>query len=301
MNVWATGRLGRRGEQKALSMECVEINMHRWAACVTLASLLLAGCSSPASDLDDNLAAGAPDAAPPVVDAFSMPMSASDCLELGVVILVSMAHAQSQLPEGFVAADAQAFFGSPTPFNRAAVFLTNTRCDTTDLAEAGLTEALVGITIEDPGLPANGTATVHFYEPARGTDTPAMRLLMDRVGWATQADSIQSTAAFVPLVQGSGVVSNNGTAVYDMAVRASPMPATFSGTYRWWQQTPLGVGLFDYTLSVDGYIGHATCNIAPGAVAARAAGTTTCTDANSVGVIAPGLSFEGGFQWLGLV
>ncbi len=287
----------------SISPASVVCSMRQAIIASTLVCLLLAGCTSPGSSGTDSSDLAGADLPPElvVVEPFDVAFSASDCLELGVVIFVSLQHAQSLLPEGFVAADAQDFLGTPTPFNRAAVFLTDTHCAQSNLSADPLTEALIGITIEAPDLPATGEATVHFYQLAAGTQTGKVAELLSRVNWTIQADEMTAALSSGPLLQATGSVSLNGTKVYDLGVTSSPMTTAFGGTYRWWQQTPYGVGLFDYTLEVDGYLGRATCTITPGTLAAKAAATTSCATAEALGIIADGLEFTGGFQWLGRV
>lgn len=235
------------------------------------------------------------------LEPFVEPFTLTGCTETGVIFLVGFDQAASALPEGFEPADAAAFFGAPAPMGEAAVFLTATRCEAWTGAAGGVDEALIGITIQPPDAPGDRSDAVDLYTLGTGTSTPASVDRLERLGWERFADSISNDVQGLPVAQGSGEVLAGDDLVYRFSMIGPAQTLTFQDTYRWWHAADQGLAYVDFEIEVDAYVGTATCEIAQGSPAFRAAGATACTDPSTTAVAIEAFDTDGTWAFLGPV
>lgn len=244
-------------------------------------AVLVSGCSDPGNSKGSG-DAELPTDVPPVLDfAFEV----SGCKEVTLVLFVDFAQADKTTPTGFTAADASVLLGLPAPLGMGAVLLTNAICETASNDPNGYAEGAIAVLVEDPGVPGVDAAPYNFYESALVIPNGTVRDGLAAAGWNLVGESVWSLVDSVgPVWVGSGIVARGGeddSFFYSVLGQPAAAGPTMTGTFRWWQKVPTGLGYLDYTFTAQAYFGPGDC-IIPSGPAGDAAGIGACGPTDAV-------------------
>jgi hypothetical protein len=260
-----------------------------WALAV---AALLAGC------LDDADLPTVPSGTVAPSALITVANNATACTRVFPAIVVDRAHAQTFLPEGFVAADASAFFGQDQATDRGVLIVSGMRCQASEWSPAGYREAMAGIFVEPPIADPDRAEHEHFYEIARlfPEHEPQSRTLAD-LGWTRFGDEVVLAYMGSPSHAASMRVMDGDGAVFSVTVPTAPAPDEFSGTYhiRWWHETAVGLGFHEYSFAPDAFLGEGTCDAPSGSLVASIMQATSCRGV--LVMTGPAFDVEGRFRF----
>lgn len=201
---------------------------------------------------------------------------ASDCAEVDGYFFIDPGHAQSLLPDGFVAADASLLFGAPAPTGKGGVFVGTIVCGPSSLDAVPFAASLVAVIVQPPDVAGERPAATNMYELAHGTSSPLLRERLQSLEWPVFADAIASAVTEAGVVAGSGSASDQDGEVFSLSVDGPPRQVPVQGTFRWWHDAPAGLSYFDYEVDLVLSSGAGSCSIRAGSVVAEATGVTSC-------------------------
>lgn len=240
---------------------------------------------------------------------FELPATISDCVEVFAFILVDMAQAQSGLPEGFTAKDAQDFFVGagipfPAPTGMGVIVLTIPMCEGSEFEGGGpLTTGDLYIYIEQPDLGSDHPlepVVFDFYEAAIYTTGKRQLRVLSSIGYtAIKATSAESIFSPLPVGPGSGSseVSEAEGQVGQFEYVAG-VDSALDGKARFFQQTGAGTGYFELEAHDEEVIVGPVTQCTLGLHAAKVVGATSCSPGSAYAVVFPDGTFTGVFRWL---
>lgn len=265
--------------------------------------VLIAGALSPSSVAAKKR--GSPSPKKP----FELPATIQDCVEVFAFILVDLEQAQSALPKGFTAKDAQDFVAGagvpfPAPTGMGVVVLTVPMCQGSEFEEGGpLTTADLYIYVQQPDLgPAHPLEPVlfDFYEVAIYTTGERQFRILDSVGYnvikPASAESI-----FSPLPIGPGMGSSEVSEAEGQVGQfefVAGVDSSLDGKARFFHQTRTGTGYFELEAHEEEVVVGPVTQCALGLVAAEVVGSTSCQPGDAYAVVFPDGTFTGVFRWL---
>lgn len=265
---------------------------------ILISALSLAGCLTPESDEQDEEATEEPVVEKaPLRERFSL----DDCSESLLMFLVEPATAQKALPEGFEAADAQDWLGTPFETGKSMVVATAARCESATIAQGPYDESYVAVTIEPPDIDGDRTGAVNLYIVSAATGNADMQARYDEFGWATFGTQVTLESSYDPPVTGQGAVADEQGEVFSFESTGPWTPMPIEGTYRWWHASDLGVSYVDYEMDFETHLGRLTCDFRSGSIVPETAQETECTAANSLGATNNPFDAEGEWNFLGRV
>ncbi len=260
------------------------------------AALLLAGCASSST----SSSSGSPASGVPAVSAaFTLGNDASGCVEDVALLLVPPAQAQAALPDGWVAADAQAFLGTPVGTGQGLLWLNGYTCDTDGLADGKMSGAEISVLVQPPTL-RDGTvpsSSFHLYELAQVTSSTNVSRTLDSIGFPVLRANVTHDA---PL---PGGLVNRGTAVragsdllYSFRFLGTPnQPLTGVATF--WHENAAGTAYLQFHVANvpldEGLV--TACVIGP---AVQALIHQTACPATTLGARASPMAWTGTLTWM---
>lgn len=227
------------------------------------------------------------------------PNNATSCTRVFPAIPVDRLHAQTFLPDGFVAAEASTFFGQASlPADAGLLIGSAMRCGDSQWSPNGYVEGMLGIFIEPPLVDGRPVEGEHFYELGRATpDSQPYTATMERIGWTLFGNDVDVAHVVTRFESGSMMIKDEAGAVFGANVEAAPAKDDFTGTLhlRWWHQTETGTGFFEYVFAPDGYLGPGTCEARAGSVPAQVMQSTQCRGA--LFMVGPPYDVDGRFEF----
>ena len=283
----------------------------KWVVALLLASLL-AGCAS--SDEPAVTPAPEPSQQPPATEEpptttpsntsmapiFPIAYEQRDCNAVVLIHAVDFATANGILPLGYTAADMGYLMDLPANLNLAAIGLITYTCQDDDLGVGPHTQAALSVFIDAPVF--NGTQSsrdevfLNVYEVHRFFTNETQAARYAAAGWNVTTGLEAGVTTYIA-----------PPADLDQHQAPQPASATTEGTLdgtqqciggvtgatgfrlkheniRFWQETPGGVSLVEYSLNKHGRGGVSFCQYAEDSLVAQTLGRTTCQPGENVGL-----------------
>jgi hypothetical protein len=263
-------------------------------AVLLLASL--AGCTAPGK----GPAAAASEGPAHAPAAFASGNDASGCYEAVGVFLVPPAVAQSALPPGWHAADAQGLLGLPIPSGKGVVWLNGYTCTTAQASGGSLQGGEIGILVDAPHVAGGNVsaAAIHVYQFTQVSSAAALRSTLGGVGFPVVAGKVTATPQGAgPLEFGNvAVASGNGTLHSFAYAVVQDQPLTTDANF--WHATADGLAYFHYALKDIPVMKGAITSCALAGQAAELTHATSCGPGDALALVAPKQAWTSTFSWM---
>lgn len=172
------------------------------------------------------------------------------CLKTTAVAPMDRLHAQLKLPRGYESAPATEFFGVPslgtsTPGLALVHAMT---CSTLD-GKNSYREGSVGIFVRAPDVEGVSRSDFNVYELWRFVGNNLTMEALQSVDWRVLGNSVTVNVTSPPLIQASANAGKENESWITITATALSNPSRFPMSLRWWHQTALGTGFFDYNFT----------------------------------------------------
>jgi hypothetical protein len=257
-------------------------------AVVLLLIFFFSGCSSPP----------APPIEAPETASIDVLLEPTNCALGLVIITTSLEQAQRALPQGFVARDAQAVFGTPVAMGRGAMLLGNVQCTGSGLSDEPYGWAELLIAVEAPRVQGLEPVSTNYYAALMYATPGPVGDLFNLAGWPLLDGP--SMVTVTPAAVGGwaqGKLEHGGQIVWQYSLNGA-MELTFIARERIWHAADDGLMFLENDYSNRAWLGVAQCSLPAGGAAASLVGVTSCPLGDSVGAVVPKQSWKGRFVTL---